>query len=166
MDRGAEQSGDVSALPPAVVLDLDETVLDNSPFQARAIQWQVAERAAGRMAEGFDPAAGRVVRGSRGRRRPRCRRLPAVCAFEGRDAVLRLEPDGRTRGGYRRNLAAVGIEALATPDTVLLRNERPEWAASDKTARRAHVARTHRILLLIGDDLRRLRPGRWHVRTA
>jgi predicted secreted acid phosphatase len=34
-----------------------------------------------------------------------------------------------------------------------LRNERPEWAASDKTVRRAHVARTHRILLLIGDDL-------------
>jgi 5'-nucleotidase (lipoprotein e(P4) family) len=30
-----EQSGDFSRLPPAVILDLDETVLDNSVFQAR-----------------------------------------------------------------------------------------------------------------------------------
>src|SRR5205085_1575509 len=33
-----EQSGDPSPLPPAVILDLDETVLDNSAFQARQIQ--------------------------------------------------------------------------------------------------------------------------------
>lgn len=30
-----EQSGDFGNLPPAVILDLDETVLDNSPFEAR-----------------------------------------------------------------------------------------------------------------------------------
>src|SRR5829696_3327072 len=30
-----EQTADASKLPPAVVLDVDETVLDNSPFQAR-----------------------------------------------------------------------------------------------------------------------------------
>src|SRR5262245_19274028 len=32
-----EQTGDFSSLPPAVVLDLDETVLDNSAFQARQV---------------------------------------------------------------------------------------------------------------------------------
>ena len=32
-----EQTGDPSSLPPAVVLDLDETVLDNSAFEARRI---------------------------------------------------------------------------------------------------------------------------------
>ncbi|MGB9069587.1 MAG: hypothetical protein WCC21_13545 [Candidatus Acidiferrales bacterium] len=30
-----EQTDDFSKLPPAVILDLDETVLDNSPFEAR-----------------------------------------------------------------------------------------------------------------------------------
>lgn len=33
-----EQTGDVSSLPPAVILDLDETVLDNSAFQARGVR--------------------------------------------------------------------------------------------------------------------------------
>jgi len=32
-----EQTGDAGAKPPAIVLDLDETVLDNSPFEARMI---------------------------------------------------------------------------------------------------------------------------------
>lgn len=32
-----EQSGDFSNLPPAVILDLDETVLDNSAFNARLV---------------------------------------------------------------------------------------------------------------------------------
>ena len=34
-----------------------------------------------------------------------------------------------------------------------LRGERAEWAASDKTPRREAVARTHRIAMLVGDDL-------------
>ncbi len=32
-----EQQGDVAGLPPAVIVDVDETVLDNSPFQAQSI---------------------------------------------------------------------------------------------------------------------------------
>src|SRR5271170_6026794 len=32
-----EQTGNFANLPPAVVLDLDETVLDNSPFEARLV---------------------------------------------------------------------------------------------------------------------------------
>lgn len=33
-----EQTGDASKLPPAVILDIDETVLDNSYYQARMIR--------------------------------------------------------------------------------------------------------------------------------
>ncbi|HEY0894700.1 MAG TPA: HAD family acid phosphatase, partial [Cellvibrio sp.] len=33
-----EQSGDYQNLPPAIILDIDETVLDNSPFQAQLIK--------------------------------------------------------------------------------------------------------------------------------
>ncbi len=149
-----EQTGDASALPPAVVLDLDETVLDNSPYQARAIQSQLTERAAGRMVEGFDPAAwdawcaeaqaGAVPGAVEFLRYARSR---GVTPFFVSNRAGTLEP------ATRRNLAALGIEAGESPDTVLLRNERPEWAASDKTPRRIAVARTHRILLLVGDDL-------------
>ena len=53
----------------------------------------------------------------------------------------------------RRNLGALGFPLTAGIDTVLTRAERPEWQASAKGARRAHVARDYRIVLLVGDDL-------------
>src|SRR5881392_3995557 len=43
-DRGA--TGDVRNLPPAIIVDVDETVLDNSPEQVRQL----------RAGHGFDPA--------------------------------------------------------------------------------------------------------------
>ena len=33
-----EQTGDYQSLPPAVILDVDETVLDNSPYQAWMVE--------------------------------------------------------------------------------------------------------------------------------
>lgn len=149
-----EQTADASALPPAVVLDLDETVLDNSPFQARAIRTQVETRATGRRAEGFDPVAWDAwcAEGKAGA-------IPGAVEFlryarsRGVTPFFVSNRTGPLEAATRRNLAALGVEVSDAPDTVLLRNERPEWAASDKTARRQAVARTHRILLLVGDDL-------------
>ena len=37
VDRGARADRQRSARPPAVILDLDETVFDNSAFQARMV---------------------------------------------------------------------------------------------------------------------------------
>ena len=42
-ERNAVHHGSLRGLKPAVVLDIDETVLDNSPFQARQIRAGVAE---------------------------------------------------------------------------------------------------------------------------
>ena len=149
-----EQKGDVSKLPPAVVLDLDETVFDNSPFQARSIADQLRQRSEGRNAVGFDPVA-----------------WDAWCAEAQADAIpgaVAFLQYARSKGvttffisnrtapleePTRRNLQRLGVDTSGSEDTVLLRNERPEWSASDKAARRASVARTHRILLLVGDDL-------------
>ena len=52
----------------------------------------------------------------------------------------------------RQNLAAAGFPLGADRDTVLVPGERPEWT-SEKTTRRAEVASSFRVLLLIGDDL-------------
>ena len=51
----------------------------------------------------------------------------------------------------RANLKAMGYPLREDVDRVLMRLEN-DWSA-DKTERRAFVARTHRIILLIGDDL-------------
>ncbi|HEX5475745.1 MAG TPA: HAD family acid phosphatase [Vicinamibacterales bacterium] len=143
-----EQTGDPSALPPAVVLDLDETVLDNSAFEAREVAdstpWKavpyseaawnawVAERKAGAI-PGAAPFLKYAV--SRG---------VTPIYITGRSAAVEQ--------ATREQLAALGIPVDAPEDDVLTQGEKG-WNSSDKGARRAWVAARYRILLLIGDNL-------------
>lgn len=139
-----EQEGrDVSGLAPAVVLDVDETVLDNSPYEARRI----------RAGLGFTPeswaawvreAAARPVPGALAFTRTADRLGVEVFYVTNRDHEL--EPP------TRRNLRRLGFPLDTTADHVLTRGEREGWG-SDKSSRRARVARDHRVLVLVGDDL-------------
>ena len=52
----------------------------------------------------------------------------------------------------RDNLAARGFPVDPDGGNVLSLDEEPGWG-SDKLTRRAHVARGHRVLLIVGDDL-------------
>jgi 5'-nucleotidase (lipoprotein e(P4) family) len=139
-----EQTADASKLPPAVVLDIDETVLDNSVFQARGVRDNVpySEEAWQRwVAEARAPA----VPGAKEFTQYAAQKGVAVFYISNRMAV--------TEAATRRNLQALGFPLDATIDTLLSRGERPEWAASDKRSRREYVGANYRILLLIGDDL-------------
>lgn len=151
MDRGLtdptwtaaeEQTGDFSGLPPAVIVDIDETVLDNSPFEARQIrgvqsfsenlwdQW-VAEAKAEAIPGALVFAQDAFARG--------------VTVFYISNRVATQEE------ATRANLLRAGFPLQAAVDTVLLRNERQEWS-SDKSSRRREVASRYRVLLVIGDD--------------
>ena len=139
-----EQTGSPGALKPAVIVDVDETVLDNSYYQARMIRDNTAYSSAT-----WDPwvqeAAATAIPGAL-----------AFATFAASKGITIFYVTNRTanlEAATRANLAAVGFPLTAGVDTVLTRGERPEWQASSKAARRAHVARDHRILLLIGDDL-------------
>jgi 5'-nucleotidase (lipoprotein e(P4) family) len=139
-----EQTGDASGLPPAVIVDVDETVLDNSYYQARMIRdntefgpetWDAwCEEARATAVPGAVEFAQHAA--SRG-----------VTVFYVTNRTANLESATRT------NLQAVGFPVVETTDTVLTRGERPEWKASGKGPRRALVAQSYRVLLLIGDDL-------------
>ena len=63
--------------------------------------------------------------------------------------------EAREEQGTRRNLEQLGfpLGGDASSPTLLLRGLRPEWAPSDKSPRRAWVASSYRVLLLLGDDL-------------
>ncbi|MEO5897443.1 MAG: 5'-nucleotidase, lipoprotein e(P4) family [Vicinamibacterales bacterium] len=139
-----EQNADASKLPPAVVLDIDETVLDTSAFQARGVRdnstyseeaWQrwVAE------------AGASAVPGAKDFTQYAAQKGVAVFYISNRMAVIEAPT--------RTNLQALGFPLDARVDTVLSRGERPEWAASGKGPRREFVAANYRILLLVGDDL-------------
>ncbi|MFB6342111.1 5'-nucleotidase, lipoprotein e(P4) family [Saccharicrinis sp. FJH62] len=134
-----EQTKDFSDLPPAIIVDIDETILDNSPFQARLIkhhqaysdelwkEWVLEEKA--------EP-------------------IPGAKEF-----LEKVQSHGvKIFFVTNRVLQDPTVENLKkevspdiTADDVLCKNEQPDWG-SDKTSRRALIAQSYRILLLIGDD--------------
>lgn len=139
-----EQTGGYQELPPAVIMDVDETILDNTPFQARMIH----------EGEEFDPEtwAAWVEEAS-------ASPVPGALEFARQAERLGVSiyyvtnRDQPQEAATRRNLEAAGFPlGSGGEDRVLTRGERREWT-SDKSSRRAAVARGHRILLLIGDDL-------------
>lgn len=139
-----EQHGDYSRLPPAVIVDVDETVLDNSYYQARLVRdnavfatptWDawVAEGRATAIPGALDFSQYAATKG--------------VTIFYVSNRTANLEES------TRRNLTALGFPLTDGVDTVLVRGERPEWSASAKGPRRQFVATNYRIVMLIGDDL-------------
>jgi len=139
-----EQTGDTSTLPPAVIVDVDETVLDNSVYQARMVRDRT-EFSTGT----WDP----WVMEARATAIPGAREFAQYAARRGVTVFYITNRTGNIEEATRRNLAAEGFPVAHAVDTVLTRGERPEWQASAKGPRRAHVARDFRVLLLVGDDL-------------
>lgn len=139
-----EQEGDdFSMLPPAVVLDVDETVLDNSPQQARTI-----------LAGGaFDPEVwGAWVNEARAPAVPGAREFLALADSLGVALFYVTNRDQPLEEATRRNLEAEGLPLDPELDTILSRGEREGWG-SDKASRREAIAERYRIVLLVGDDL-------------
>jgi 5'-nucleotidase (lipoprotein e(P4) family) len=136
-----QERANVSGLPTCVVMDLDETLLDNSAFQGQLVldrttysperwgRWVALAAATG------IPGAVDFVKYARSRN---------VRVVFVTNRTAQEEP------ATLRNLDVL-LEPGTAADDVLVTGENG-WS-SDKSARRAFVARTHRILLLIGDDL-------------
>lgn len=138
-----EQAGGYGRLPAAVIVDVDETVLDNTPYQARLIEdGEVygSETWGAWVTEAQAPA----VPGALEFTRDAARAGVTVFYVTNRDAPL--------ENATRANLEGLGFPLEDDTDVLLMRGERPEWGA-DKTSRRAHVAQRYRIVLLVGDDL-------------
>jgi len=150
-----EQGSDTRDLPPAVVLDVDEVVLDSSRFQARLVEervgfrledWNAWVREAGAAAV---PGALGFVRHAEAK---------GVRIFYVTNRGEEVE------AATRRNLEALGFPVDDGGENLLTRNERTGWG-SDKGSRRRFIAADHRIVLLVGDDLNdfvsgsRVQPG-------
>ena len=153
---GAVENGpDAAAKPPAVILDIDEAVLDNGPSQASAIIRGQHE---------FDHEAwnGWVMR-------HKAEALPGALEY-----VKAAEATGLTvfyvtnrtctsatycpqQDATIRNLQNLGFPRI-DDHRLLMKNEQPAWT-SEKTTRRAEIATDFRIVQIIGDDLGDFVPG-------
>ena len=129
--------------PPAVILDADETAVDNTAFEVRMIrQGKTYEREAWKA--WVNESAAKAV--------PGASEFLAYAKSRGVTPFFITNRDVDEEPGTRRNLEKLGYPLDPNVDTVLLRGER-DWKSSDKGPRRAHVAASYRVLLLFGDDL-------------
>ena len=136
-----EQTGDYADLPPAVILDADETTLDNSAFEAMLIE-EVAE---------YDkPLWYAWARDEGAVAVPGSREFMEHAREMGVEVFFVTNRDHAIEAPTVENLKALFGPGV-TSETVLTRGEMEGWT-SDKSSRRAYVAAGHRVLLLIGDD--------------
>jgi 5'-nucleotidase (lipoprotein e(P4) family) len=154
-----EQQGvaaDVLArMPTAVVMDLDETVLDNTVYQARLL----------RDRSNFNPKTwGEWVGTADAQAVPGAREFIAAARALGhtvfflsnRDCTApapTAEDPCPAKTATMRNLVRLGIDLAPDPDHLLFRKDRPEWTTGIKTHRRLFIGQTYRIVALVGDDL-------------
>lgn len=139
-----ERLGNFQGLPPAIILDVDETVLDNSPFQARLIRDGALYSSAG-WAAWTAEAAAEAIPGAINYTKEAFNRGITVFYVTNRKA-----PEEEAT---RKNLQRLGFPLATNVDVVMTRGEQEAWASSDKTARREFIASKYRILQLVGDNL-------------
>jgi len=147
-----QPAADFQNLPTAVILDVDETVLDNTQFQAKMVldgvlyddqEWDrwVALRSAPAV-----PGAVEFIN--------RANRLGVeIFYITNRDCKKR--PDDTSvcpqKADTISNLKSVGINGLRN-ENVMLKYEESHWL-SEKQSRRDEIIENHRVLMLVGDDL-------------
>ncbi len=146
-----EQDGqDVSQLPPAIILDIDETILDNSPFQARMIaqgsDFDIDEWNKWSLEGQADPIAGAVS-------------LTQKAAEMGVTVFYVTNREALTKEATRKNMEDLGFALSDEIDTIMLVGERENWTSS-KVERRKVIAADYRIIMLFGDDLNDFLPAK------
>jgi acid phosphatase len=137
-----EQKGAYQALPPAVILDIDETVLDNSLYEVWLMKndqsfgtksWNAFVATQTSL-----PIPGAVefakYADSKG-----------VKVFYITNRGVEVEAD------TRQNMDRYGFPMGGNVDTFLMQGEKPDWASA-KGTRRAVITTGYRVLLNIGDN--------------
>jgi 5'-nucleotidase (lipoprotein e(P4) family) len=145
----------LARLPTAVVLDLDETVLDNTVYQARLLRDGTTYNA---------KTWGEWVAAGEAEAVPGARKFIEKARSLGHTVFYITNRDCSTpaptatdpcpaKTATIRNLMVLGIDPGPDPQRLMLRGERPEWNNGSKSARRASIAASYRIVALVGDDL-------------
>ena len=135
-----EQRGDYSELPPAVLMDIDETVLDNSRYNARIVT-QYGEYTQATFSLWCEEIAASAV--------PGAKEFVDYAVAKGVTVIYYSRRIESIRDCTTKNLQALGF-SLPDQSHLLLNNNLP---ATKKAQRRTALASRFRILLLVGDDL-------------
>lgn len=135
-----EQTGNYQSKPPAVILDVDQTVLDNIAYQARLIrngssypdgwiEWAKEEQA------DFMPGVKEFIEYALSK---------GVEVFFVTNRVIEIEQ------ATINNLEKLGFKLSSKLDLILSKGENG-WG-SNKTSRRELIAKDYRIIMMFGDN--------------
>lgn len=136
-------SASTGPLPTCVILDVDETVLDNSLYQLELIR-DDGQFDPKRWNEFVDRRVSTVVEGAA--------EFLQACRSADVKVFFVTNRDAAVEAATRENLISQKLMTSTDPDRILSKGEFPDWT-SDKTSRRQAVAQKYRVLLLVGDDL-------------
>jgi acid phosphatase len=138
----AEQTGDFRNLPPAVVLDVDETLLDNSKYQV----WMMRANQSFSTKTWNQFCAAQVSAA-----------IPGAVEFtkyadsKGVKIFYVTNRGAETEKDTRENMQKLGFPMGGNVDTFLMQGEKPDWTGA-KSTRRAAITKDYRVLLNIGDN--------------
>jgi acid phosphatase len=132
-----QEPTDFAALPPAILLDLDETVFDNTKFEARIVR-ELGQYSEPAFKDWVNAADAGAIPGA-----------VEFLSFAARSGVAIFYMSGRLaeyRDATARNIKKLGLPLADEKSNLLLADIGPT------TNKRALVAKTHRILLILGDN--------------
>jgi acid phosphatase len=138
----AEQKGDYQNLPPAVILDIDETLLDNSLYQV----WMMKNNQTFSTRTWNQFCAAQVSTAI-----PGALEFTKYADSKGVKIFYITNRAAETEQDTRENMQKLGFPMGGNVDTFLMQNEKKEWGGA-KGTRRAAVAKDYRVLLNIGDN--------------
>ncbi len=136
------QRGAYQDLPPAIIADVDETLLDNGGYES----WLVAagQNYSSKTYDAWTKAM-------------EARAVPGAVDFakyadsKGVKVFYITNRNADQEDQTRKNMAALGFPMGGNVDTFLMQKEREDWG-SKKSTRRDVVAKDYRVLLLLGDN--------------
>ncbi len=138
-----EQGANYQDKRNALIVDIDECILLNMPFQSKMID----------MGLEFDrPIRHAWVKQAKATPVPGALALLNYAASKGVRVFYVTSRKARLEEATKLNLKNLGFPLEEGVDTILTRGERPDWK-TDKGTRRAYISKDHRVLALIGDNL-------------
>lgn len=130
--------------PPAVIVDVDETVLDNSPYQARLVGDQ-------------QPFSGQTwnawCQEAKAEAVPGAVAFAQACEAEGVRVFYVTNRTVAVEAATRTNLSARGFPLADGEDLDVVLSRGDIDDKSSKVARRTFVGSAYRVVVLVGDDL-------------
>jgi len=137
-----EQTGAYQDLPPAIILDADETVIDNGGYES----WLIAagtSYSSKTYAEWVKAMDAKAV--------PGAVEFTKYADSKGVKVFYVTNRKADQEEATRKNMEALGFPMGGNVDTFLMQGEKDDWTGA-KGTRRAFIAKDYRVLLLLGDN--------------